>query len=343
MRTTLNIPSAWVVVFALGAMLVTGVALAVDYKLRIQTHFPSASTPGRIAAQFIDDVQIMSGGRLQIQMHWSSEVVSQRETFGAAAQGILDCDMTGPSVNVDKDPAFQFVGDIIGGYDTPYQFIGWLEYGGGRALVQELYDQYQMHFVGYWLQGHESLASTRPLAGIDDLMGWKFRSPPGLETEIFAAFGAEPVVMDFGKVANALRTGIVDGADASTLNTNYSLGLFDVADHATFPGFHSMPSKALACNKKAWNKLPPDIQRMIEVALKRAALELSILSEIKDKQIAGDITKQGVTLHDWSTSDRKAFRAFARGRWDEWKRKSPLAMKIVDSHIQHLTALGLID
>ena len=29
--------------------------------------------------------------------------------------------------------AFQFVGDIMGGYDTPYQQLSWLLLGGGKA------------------------------------------------------------------------------------------------------------------------------------------------------------------------------------------------------------------
>ena len=319
-------------------------AMAADYKLRIQTHFPAESTPGKIIAQFIDDVTTMSDGALEIQMHYSAEVVAQNETLGAASQGILDCDMTGASGNVGKDAGFQFAGDIMGGYDTPYQFLAWLDHGGGRAIVQsQLYDPLDMHLVGYWLQGHESLSSTRPLAGFPDLKDWKFRSPPGLETEIFASFGAKPVVMDFGEVPTALRTGIVDGADASTLNTNQSLGLFDVATHATFPGFHSMPTETLSCNKNAWGKLPASIQRMIEVSLKKAALDLALLTEIKDKQAAREIAAAGVTLHDWSTEDRKEFRSFAKGRWEDWKSKSPAAAALVDSHVQFMSDLGLID
>lgn len=319
-------------------------AMAADYKLRIQTHFPAESTPGKIIAQFIDDVTTMSDGALEIQMHYSSEVVAQNETLGAASQGILDCDMTGASGNVGKDAGFQFAGDIMGGYDTPYQFLAWLDHGGGRAIVQsQLYDPLDMHLVGYWLQGHESLSSTRPLAGFADLKDWKFRSPPGLETEIFASFGAKPVVMDFGEVPTALRTGIVDGADASTLNTNQSLGLFDVATHVTFPGFHSMSTETLSCNKNAWGKLPAPIQRMIEVSLKKAALDLAMLTEIKDKQAAREIAAAGVTLHDWSTEDRKQFRSFAKGRWEDWKAKSPAASALVDSHVRFMSDLGLID
>ncbi|MCY3880349.1 MAG: TRAP transporter substrate-binding protein DctP [Rhodobacteraceae bacterium] len=324
-------------------LLMAAPSFAADHKLRIQTHFSANSTPGELIAQFIDDVQTMSGGALEIQMHFNSEVVAQNETLGAVSQGILDCDMTGASGNVGKDPGFQFAGDIMGGYDTPYQFLSWFHHAGGRDVVQsELYDKLDVHLVGLWLQGHESLSSTASLASFDDLKDWKFRSPPGLETEIFASFGAKPVVMDFGEVPTALRTGIVDGADASTLNTNVSLGLFDVATHATYPGFHSMPTETLACNKDAWGKLPENIQRIVEVALYRTALNLAMLTEIKDKQAAKMLLEEGVTLHDWSQDDRKAFRQFARERWADWSERSPAAKAIVDSHVSFMDELGLL-
>ena len=328
---------------AAAAALLAAPSFAQDHKLRIQTHFSANSTPGELIMQFIDDVQTMSGGALEIQMHFNAEVVAQNETLGATSQGILDCDMTGASGNVGKDPGFQFAGDIMGGYDTPFQFLSWFHHGGGRAVVQsELYDKLNVHLVGLWLQGHESLSSTSPLASFSDLKDWKFRSPPGLETEIFASFGAKPIVMDFGEVPTALRTGIVDGADASTLNTNVSLGLFDTATHATYPGFHSMPTETLACNKDAWAKLPESLQRIVEVALYRTALNLALLTEIKDKRAAKELQAQGVTLHDWSQEDRKAFRSFAQERWADWSSRSPAAKALVDSHVAFMDELGLL-
>ena len=326
------------------ASLLAAPVFAADHKLRIQTHFSANSTPGELILQFIDDVQTMSNGALEIQMHFNSEVVAQNETLGAVSQGILDCDMTGASGNVGKDAGFQFAGDIMGGYDTPYQFLSWFHHAGGREVVQsQLYDNLNVYLVGLWLQGHESLSSTSSLASFENLKDWKFRSPPGLETEIFASFGAKPVVMDFGEVPNALRTGIVDGADASTLNTNVSLGLFDVATDATYPGFHSMPTETLACNKDAWGALPGHIQRIVEVALYRTALNLAMLTEIKDKRAAKMLLEQGVTLHDWSQEDRKAFRAFARERWGDWSGKSPAAQALVDSHVAFMDELGLLE
>ena len=84
----------------------------------------------------------MSGGAIDIEMFYASSVVATVETFDAAANGILDCDMTGGAYQTGKNPAFQFVGDIMGGYDTPYQQLSWLYYGGGKEQAQDLYNQF---------------------------------------------------------------------------------------------------------------------------------------------------------------------------------------------------------
>jgi len=94
--------------------------------LRIQTHYAPETVSGKLAGQFVDDVQTMSGGDIKIEMFYSSSVVATVETFDAAANGILDCDMTGGAYQTGKNAGFQFVGDIMGGYDTPYQQLSWL-------------------------------------------------------------------------------------------------------------------------------------------------------------------------------------------------------------------------
>ncbi|MCI5038405.1 MAG: C4-dicarboxylate ABC transporter substrate-binding protein, partial [Donghicola eburneus] len=157
-------------------------ASAQDVTLRIQTHYATEHPSGKLAAQFIDDVQTMSGGEIAIEMFYSSSVVATTETWDAAVNGILDCDMTGGAYQTGKNAAFQFVGDIMGGYDTPWQQISWLYYGGGYEAAQELYNANGMQLIGWWLYGQESLSSSKPIAGPEDLKGWKFRSPPGLET-----------------------------------------------------------------------------------------------------------------------------------------------------------------
>ena len=327
------------------AAMLTGPALAGSHSkttLRVQTHYAKDHPTGIIYQVWENDVETMSGGSLDIEMFWASSVVGSVETFDAAANGILDCDMTGGSYQTGKNPAFQFVGDIMGGYDTPWQQYSWLYYGGGYDAAQELYNAYGMQLIGWSVYGQESLSSSKPIRGFDDLKGWKFRSPPGLETEIFQGLGASPIVMDFTEIFTALETGIIDGADASGLNNNVGLGLYDLVEHATYPGFHSMPSDHLACNKAVWDGLSESHRRIIETAMQKVSLHAALSNEKKNTEAAAMLTAKGVKLYDWSTEDRAKFRQIAQEAWEGWAKKTPEAAALVKSHKEYLTVLGLI-
>lgn len=325
---------------AVAAALAASSASAVT--LRMQTHYATEHPTGKMLAQFIDDVDVMSGGDIQIEMFYSSSVVATVETFDAAINGIIDCDATGGAYQTGKNPAFQFVGDIMGGYDTPWQQYSWLYYGDGYAAAQELYNAQNMQLIGWAIYGQESMSSSRPLAGFEDLKGWKFRSPPGMETEIFEKLGASPIVMDFTEIFTALETGIIDGADASGLYNNKNLGIYDIVKHATYPGFHSMPSDHLACNLDVWNGLSEQQQRIIDTAWQKLGFQIALSNEKNNAEAAAELTAAGVTLYDWSPENRAAFRKAAQAAWEDWGDRSPEARAILESHKKYLRQLGLI-
>lgn len=326
----------------LAAILGTTSAFAADHTLRIQTHFSAESLKGKNAQAFADDVERMSGGRVEVEMFFSASLVKATETFDAAVNGILDGDMTGGAYQTGKNPAFQFVGDILGGYDTPWQMYSWLYYGGGLEEAQSLYNANGMQLIGWWIPGQESLSSTEPLASVEDFKDWKFRSPPGIQTEIFAALGASPIVMDFGEVFTALETKIIDGADASNIATNDQIGLYDIAKHATYPGFHSMPADHLAINKDVWEALPDDIQAIVEVAMEKLSFRDTLSHSVEMGKTANKLASEGITLYNWNAEQRAAFRAFSRENWEAWAKKSDEANTLVSSHVNFMKQLGLI-
>lgn len=310
-------------------------------KLRIQTHYAPENVSGELAAQYAEDVQAMSNGTIEIEMFYSSSVVKSVETFDAAATGILDCDMTGGAYQTGKNPAFQFVSDIMGGYATPYQQLSWLYYGGGLEAAQKLYNKYDMQLVGWWVYGQESLASSKPIRNASDFKDWKFRSPPGMETKIFEKLGAKPIVMDFTEIFTALETGIIDGADASGLANNVGLGLYDLVEHTNYPGFHSMPSDHLACNKAKWDAMPEAHRKIMSVAMEALALRTALLFEKKNAEAAAELKEKGVNLYAWSEEDLQAFRDAAQSTWPEFA-TTPEAEELVESHLGYLRQLGLV-
>ncbi|WP_099826971.1 TRAP transporter substrate-binding protein [Oceaniglobus indicus] len=316
-------------------------AFAETTTLRIQSHYNPEQTSGKLAQEFVDKIELMSNGEIEIEMFFSSSVVKTVETFDAAATGILDCDFTGGAYQTGKNSAFQFVGDIMGGYATPYQQLSWLYYGGGMEAAQELYNEYNMQLVGWWIYGQESLASKKPITKVADLENWKFRSPPGMETKIFEKLGAKPIVMDFTEVFTALETGIIDATDYSGLANNKSIGLYDLVKYANYPGFHSMPSDHLACNKDKWDSMPEHHRAIISTAMESLALRTALTFEKLNAEAAAELREEGVTVSAWAEEDMAEFRAAAQATWPEFA-DTPEAKALVESHLEYLDQLGLV-
>ncbi len=324
---------------SVAALTIGATAASAQTKLRIQTHFSQETLSGQMAGKFIDDIQTMSGGEIEVEMFYAGAVVKAAETFDAAATGILDCDMTGGAYQTGKNPAFQFAGDLMGGYTNPYQQMAWLLHADGRAKINELYNGHNMEFVGWWIPGPESLTSTRPIRGVADFKDWKFRSPPGLATKVFANLGASPIVMDFNEIFTALETGIIDGADAANLTNNIGLGLYDIGKHTNYPGFHSMPADHLACRKDVWDAMPDAHKRIMTVAMDSLAMHNASINEVKNAENAVKLRAEGVNLYEWSPEELGKFRAAVKSGWTEFA-TTPEAKALLESHVDFLVGIG---
>ena len=316
-----------------------GAAGAAETNLRIQTHFSPETLSGQMAAEFIEDITAMSNGEIKVEMFYSSAVVKSAETFDAAATGILDCDMTGGAYQTGKNPAFQFAGDLVGGYLDPYQQMAWLLHGGGYDQINDLYNAHNMEFIGWWIPGPESLSSTRPIRSTEDFKNWKFRSPPGMQTLVFKNLGASPIVMDFNEVFTALESGIIDGADASNLTNNRGMGLYDIAEHANYPGFHSMPADHLTCRKDVWDAMPAHHQAILKVAMQALALRIATANEVNNARTAKELRAKGINLYEWTPEELAKYRAAVQKGWTEFA-TTPEAKALLESHIAFLKELG---
>ena len=332
-------------VAASAAAVVAGTAVAVSAEttnLRIQTHFSPETLSGKMAAGFIEDVTAMSNGEIEIEMFYASAVVKSAETFDAAATGILDCDMTGGSYQTGKNPAFQFAGDLNGGYANPYQQYAWLLHGDGYKVLNDLYNEHNMEFVGWWIPGPESLSSTRPIRGVEDFKDWKFRSPPGIITMIFKNLGASPIVMDFNEIFTALETGIIDGADAANLTNTIGLGLYDIAQHTNYPGFHSMPADHLACRKDVWDAMPAHHKAILKVGMQALGLKNTSINEVMNARNSVDLAKKGLNMYEWSPEEMAKYRSAVQSAWVEFA-TTPESKALLDSHLTFLRSIGAMD
>jgi len=87
---------------------------------------------------FAERVNKMSGGRLNIKVYGAGELVPALECMDAVEQGVADLAHATPYYWFGKDPAVSFFTTIPFGL-MAWELSGWLRFGGGQALWDELY------------------------------------------------------------------------------------------------------------------------------------------------------------------------------------------------------------
>lgn len=86
--------------------LVSMSAMAADFKLKIQSSDPSGDRNFQIQQSWVDRVEKMSGGRIDIDLLPVGAVVKHTETLSAIKMGILDGHVTATEFFSGQDPAF---------------------------------------------------------------------------------------------------------------------------------------------------------------------------------------------------------------------------------------------
>ncbi len=340
--------STAVAVLALASFAPGGSPALAATKLKVQ----ASSAPGDWAHRFMTEqwapkLSEMTGGELEIEVLPTKAVVPHRETIDAVANGILDGDLNAVSYFSGRDPAFAIIGDLIAGYDTVDQVRTFCNHGGGKEILQKLYDQYgggNIHVIGCGPYAKEALVSKVVINGVADLEGVKIRSPEGLAAEVFKRAGASPVSLPFSEVYTALEKGVVDAADASAYVNNDASGMHKVAKNPLYPGIHSMAVLQFVVNKDVWEGLNPAHQATLEVWYNAAYDAMRREADLQDRDlVARDKENPEMTVTDWSPEERKKFRELAVGAWEDFGAQSELAKEALDAHLSFMKRTGLLD
>lgn len=318
--------------------------------IKIQT----ANAAGSFSLNYLNEnwvpkLKAMTYGKLEIDIRPSKSVVPHRETPQAVAAGILQGDLNAVAYFAGRDPVFGIMGDLIAGYDTPYQKQMFFRFGGGTAILQKAWDKHfpgKIHVVGAGPFAKEAFVSTVPIRKVEDLKGLKLRSPEGMAAEVFRRTGSAPTSIPFPELYTALEKKVVDAADASSYTNNASLGFNKIAKYPLYPGIHSMAVLQFVINKDVWNKIGPQGQAALETWYFAAWTDVTRATDLQDRKLvaadkAGTGTP-GVEIIDWPQEERDKLRKIAAGAWKDVSKQSDLAKEAYEAHIKFMKTLGLL-
>ncbi|WP_234906025.1 TRAP transporter substrate-binding protein DctP [Affinirhizobium pseudoryzae] len=327
------------------ALAISSVAKAENYS--IQSSFNAGDFSMQYLTQnWLPKIKAQTGGRVEITLTPNASVVPAKETIEAVSAGVLDGDFTSVNYFSGIEPAFAIMADLISGYDTPAQMLGFCRDGKGEAMQQKILDSVsggEVHLIACGPYSRESLPARTPIRTFEDLKGKKIRAPEGLASAVFAAAGASPVSIPFSEVYGALEKGIVDAADASAYVNNVATGLHDVAPYPLYPGIHSMPLMQFTMNKEKWDALSADDQKALRTWWYAAMEDLTKVVDEQDQEKAkADAAGGKIEVINWAQEDRDQLREVARAEWVKFASKSALAREALDANLDYMTTIGLI-
>ena len=302
--------------------------------LRFQSTWPSKDIFHEYATDFAKKVNDMAGGRLKIDVLPAGAVVPAFQLLEAVNKGTLDGGHGVVAYHYGKNSALALWGSGPAFGMDPNMILAWHYYGGGKALLEEIYKSINMDVVSY-LTGPMPTQPfgwfKKPIAKAADVKGMKFRTV-GLAVDMYSDMGAAVNPLPGGEIVPALDRGLIDGAEFNNASSDKLLGFPDVAKNCMLQSFHQCSEQfEILFNKQRYNALSTELKSIIDYAVQAASADMSWKAIDRYSTDYGEMQKGGVKF--WKTPD--AILKAQLAAWDKVlaakRAENPAFAKVDDS------------
>ncbi len=245
-----------------------------------------------------------TNGRLSIQMFPSMQLGGEKEMIEQAQVGALQF------ARVSAGPLGPVI-DEVNVFNLPFIFRDEahmrkvIDGPIGKELLAKVDAHPSAGLIGLaWMDaGERSVYTKKPIKAPGDLKGLKIRMMGNpIFVESMNAMGGSGVAMGFQELYNALKTGVVDGAEnnpPSLLTQNH----YTVTKFYSLTG-HLIIPEILLFSKKTWSGMSKADQDLIRKTAREAQLEERVLW---DKFVADSNAKLKAAGVEFVKVDKKPF------------------------------------
>ncbi len=316
---------------AVTTWLVTPAVAAPKYKWRAQLLTPLTSYMGSVYwGTWAKLVNERTKGQVEIKLFPPGAIASGNHIYAAVQNGAVEVGCSYGAYHATEIPAAYAEYSIPMGFkdmDALYDFYYKYKDGAALKILDDLYRKRGTTLLS--IAGFTVGFMTKfPVNTVADLKGKKLRAS-GSYNALLKDLGAAPVLLASPEQYMALQRGTIDG----TLNPLYmaeTYKLKEVIKYIVLPpvGFGVGDTYV---NLKAWNKLTPELQKIVRQAAVDAAL--NYYKPEYDKLEGADIKKAeavGVKVIKMSPAELKKIRQAAKPLWKQVAAMSPGSKQIIE-------------
>ncbi len=221
------------------------------------------------AKSYVDRVNSMAGKDLKIDLLSVNSVVKTSQMQDAVHRGVLDGAHYVPAYWYSKSPAASLFGTGPCFGWSAQELLGWIHYGGGMDLFNELMGTLGLNLVSFF----NSPMPAQPLGWFKEeikdasqMKGLKYRTV-GLAADVLNEMGMSVVQLPGGEIQPAMKSGLIDAAEFNNPTSDSDFGMQDVSKHYHLASFHqSQECFEVTFNKKKFDSLSKEQQAILEYA-----------------------------------------------------------------------------
>jgi TRAP-type C4-dicarboxylate transport system substrate-binding protein len=306
-------------------------------KASIQT--PANMPFAQILYWWLDEVEKRSGGRIKFERYPGESLAKAAEQLDALESGMADVSLFVTTYTPGKIPLNTLTA-------LPFSLkYAWVNATSYYQLVQEVpevkaeYTKHNVRVVSGYGTGPYYVFSTKPIRAFSDFKGKKI-IVTGPAAELLKAAGAAPLGIVITESYESLQRGTADGAvfgpsAAGTYNMD------EVCKYLLMLPVGGVCGP-IGMNMNTWNRLPKDIQAMIDnLVPEHAKADHRIYQIDGDGKFMERFKTRGVQISEPSPELSAEMRKIAQdvvwGKWanDQEKRKLP-GKKVLEAYLKIL-------
>ncbi|MET1412261.1 TRAP transporter substrate-binding protein [Roseibium sp. HPY-6] len=275
--------------------------------------------------KFAELVADATGGELTVEVFHGGVLGSQPDALeqvriGAIELGNFNLGPIGPIVKEANLVSLPFIFKSV-----PHMFRV-LEGEAGDIVAQGMAEAGLTPLA--WIDaGARSFYSQKPINTPADVEGLKIRVMNNdLYTAMISAMGGNPSPMAFSEVQQALKTGVVDGAE-NNFPSFKNVGHFEVTTNYSLSE-HLIIPECICVNTAKFEALSPEMQAAVRGAAEEAALFQRELWAVQSDQARKDVEAAGIVVNE--IADKGPFQDAMASVYEEYLAANPDMKTLVD-------------
>jgi tripartite ATP-independent transporter DctP family solute receptor len=301
------------------APLGTALGQQAEFTYKYATNLPLTHPMNARAKEMAAAIKAESKGRVDIQIFPNNQLGSDTDMLSQVRSGGIEFFTLSGLILSTLVPvaAINGMGFAFPDYDTVWKAMD----GDLGAYVRaQIAKSNLVAMEKIWDNGfREITTSTKPITSPADLKDFKIRVPVSpLWTSMFKAFGSAPTSINFSEVYTALQTKVVDGQE-NPLAIISTAKLYEVQKYCSLTN-HMWDGFWFLANKRAWDKLPPDLQAIVAKHVNAAAVKERVDVAELNAGLQKDLAAKGMVFN---ATNADLFRNELRkaGFYADWKAK----------------------